>query len=438
MTRVREGLSRRAIFQRTAALAAGSALALAACQRQPSGAPTEARPAAVPPGKIVATNWIDHTEGMEAFAAEFPQIQVDYAPIDFAGHYKKVQTGAVAGAPVDAFWLHDAYATDYISNGLVRPVDDLVKRDKDVIEDIYPVALKYHTRQEKLYGIPQNLSVFMIYYDKDRFAEEGIAAPAADWTLETMLQAATKITRPGTDRWGIMVQTDPRGYWSFLRAHGGAWTDEQGTRSRLADAETIAGIQYIKDLFDRYKVAVRPEAIPAFWSRFQNRQAGMFFTLNSESAWNLRKTGTTFTWDLAAPPGGPRGRGVAQACTSWVLGEGGKQLEAAWFFTKWMTGEKGQRLLTRRNMIVASRKRVAEDPEVNPPPPASLKATSQAHGFADFYANPSVALPTLDKANRFNAALNTALSDIFSDKAGVRDALAAADALVKSQGIFDK
>ncbi|HEX2036813.1 MAG TPA: sugar ABC transporter substrate-binding protein [Chloroflexota bacterium] len=414
---------------------AGGVLATVACAR--ARGTGEGPPVGVPgPARLLASNWVDHSAAVQAYAQEFPQITVEYTPAGGTGpHYEKVQTSAVAGTPLDAFWLHDAMVTQLVGNGMVQPLDDLVKRDKEALDDIYPVALKYHTRDGKLYGIPQNLSIYMIYYDQDRFAEVGLPLPAADWTLEAWLEAATRLTRSGTERAGVTLQTDTRGYWMFLKAHGGAWLDETGTRSRLADPETIAGVQFIKDLLDRQKVAMRPAAGTREWVQLQERQAGMLVALNSEAAWNLRRANLPFRWDLAEPPKGPKGRGTAQAATAWVAGQGGKHPDAAWHFVKWMTAEKAQRLLAAQNALVASRKRVVEDATVTPPPPANLKATSNAHGYADFFANPAVVLPDPEKVTHFNAALGAALGDVFADRVPVRDALTAADTLLKQQGV---
>ncbi len=383
---------------------------------------------------------MDHAPAMQAYMQEFPQVKVDYTPMGGTGpHYEKVQASSVAGTPIDAFWLHDAMVTQLVGSGMVRPLDEYLKKEKDATDDIFPAALNYHTRNGKQYGIPQNLSIYMVYYDADRFQEVGVPAPKSDWTIEQFLDAAQKVARSGQDRTGLTLQADRRGYWMFVRAHGGAWLTEDGTRSRLAEPDTIAGVQYVKDLLDRHKVAARPRQGAREWVPLQERQAGMLIALNSESAWNLRKSQLPFKWDLAEPPKGAKGRGAAQAATAWVVGEGGKNLDAAWHFVKWMTGEKAQRLLSQQNALVASRRKVVEDAGVNPPPPANLKATSNAHSYAhsyaDFYQNPAVVLPSPEKVKQFDDALNAAITDIFADKASVRDALMQADAFVKQQGV---
>ena len=87
---------------------------------------------------------------------EFPAVKVAYvrAPSN-TEMYEKAKAGVVAGTPIDAFWLHDEAVTDLVGSGTVRPLDDLVKRDRDAVEDIYPIAIRYHTRDGKLYGVPQ-------------------------------------------------------------------------------------------------------------------------------------------------------------------------------------------------------------------------------------------------------------------------------------------
>src|SRR6185312_9599243 len=115
---------------------------------------------------------------------------------------------------------------------------------------------QYFKRQGKLYGIAQNLFVFILYYDQDRFAAAGVPAPTPDWSLTNWSDAAKRLANPASNQAGVVLGTDMRGYWMFLKAFGGGWTDAQGTRSRLADPETLTGMQFIKDLLDQ-KQAVR-------------------------------------------------------------------------------------------------------------------------------------------------------------------------------------
>ncbi|HET6343364.1 MAG TPA: extracellular solute-binding protein, partial [Myxococcota bacterium] len=382
------------------------------------------------------SNWVDHTTAINAYMKEFPAVRVSYVRAPTTDDlYAKATAGAIAGTPIDAFWLHDAFVSELVGKGTVRPLDEYVKRDKDAVEDIYPIALKYHTRNGKLYGVPQNLTVFVMYYDRDRFAEVGVPPPKAGWTLSEWQDAMTRIARSGPDRL-LNLPTERRGYYLFLKAHGGSWTDEAGKRSRLGDAETIAGVQYLKDLFDRLNLAVRPLPGEGDLPNFQRRQSAMHVGLTS-AIWALRKENVPFTWDLAEPPKGPKGQSTTQAATGWVLGEGGKNLDAAWHFVRWVTGEGPQRQLMQENALMSSRRKVVEDPKANQTPPENFKAMSAAHGMADYHANPTVVITNGEKAKAFSDALTAALSDIFANKASVKDALTAADQTVKQQNVFE-
>jgi ABC-type glycerol-3-phosphate transport system substrate-binding protein len=166
---------------------------------------------------------------------------------------------------------------------------------------------------------------------------------------------------------------------------------------------------------------------------FERRQASMHIGLSGSAGWDLRKGQVPFTWDLAEPPRGPKGQSTTQAATGWVLGEGGKNLDTAWHFVRWMTSESTARTLMQQNALMSSRRKVVEDPKANQTPPENFKAIASAHAMADFYANPTVAVQSLQGAKVFNDALNAAQSDIFADKASVKDALTAADQVVKQQ-----
>ena len=392
-----------------------------------------AQPSAAP-AQLVASQWTDQSAAVKAFSEQFPQIKVDYASLDYGKHYERVKSAAAAGQPEDAFWLDNTQVTAYVGGSLVQTIDDYVRRDPALSKAVFPTALQYFTRQGKLYGIGQNLSVFIVYYDQDRFAAAGVPLPTPDWTIDAWSDAARRLVSSGANQPGVLLGTDSRGYWMFLKAFGGGWTDPQGTRSRLADPETLAGMQFIKDLFDQ-KVAARPAA-NAPYGLFQNGSAGMMVQLNSEAAWGFRKAQLPFKWDLAEPPKGAKGRGTVEASEAWVLSAGGKHADAAWQFASFMTGEQAQRILTAANALVPSLPSVAQDPAVNPPPPANLKGVADAHGYADFDAVPGNVIGDPEKAKAFNDALSKALGDIFAGKASVHDALTQADTLVRQQHVF--
>jgi multiple sugar transport system substrate-binding protein len=393
-----------------------------------------AKQAGAAPVHIVVSQWTDQSPAIKAFGEQFPQVKVDYSSLDYAKHYERVKSAAAAGTPEDSFWLDNTQVSAYVGGGFVRAIDDFVGRDPAVSQGVFPSALQYFKRQGKLYGIAQNLSVFILYYDQDRFAAAGVPAPTPDWTLSAWSDAAQRLANPGAKQAGVVLGTDTRGYWMFLKAFGGGWTDPGGTRSRLADPETLTGIQFIKDLLDQQR-AVRPSAT-APYGLFQDGSAGMMAQLNSEAAWALRKAQTPFKWDLAEPPVGTKGRGTAEAGTGWVVSEGGKQLDAAWQFANWMTDAPAQTLLTAANALVPSMRSVAADPKVNPAPPANLKGVADAHGYADFDAVPSNVINDPTKAKAFNDAVSQALTLIFSGKASVHDALSQADSLVAQQKVF--
>ena len=57
---------------------------------------------------------------------------------------KKFQLLAAAGQPADVDWMDQANIGPFREQGLLRPLDPLIKRDRYALDDFYPMAQKIY------------------------------------------------------------------------------------------------------------------------------------------------------------------------------------------------------------------------------------------------------------------------------------------------------
>jgi multiple sugar transport system substrate-binding protein len=62
-------------------------------------------------------------------------------------------------------------------------------------EDFYPSALDQFTHQGQVWGLPSNITVNVMSYNKDLFDAAGLDYPSPNWTTSDFLELATALTR---------------------------------------------------------------------------------------------------------------------------------------------------------------------------------------------------------------------------------------------------
>jgi sn-glycerol 3-phosphate transport system substrate-binding protein len=195
------------------------------------------------------------------FQAQNPNITVK--PV-FSGGYNDVKTAiqtAIQGGakpPALAVMLAtDLY--DLMNAGYIEPMDAYLAgmKDKDAyLADFYPTFLENSRYDNKIWSIPFQRSLIVMYYNKDLFKASGIAAPDS-W--QALAEAAQKLTaRTGNDvtRWGIQWSSVGLPYWLFQPLAIGAGKNIVGssdTQVYYNAPEVIDAIKYYIALSQQYK-----------------------------------------------------------------------------------------------------------------------------------------------------------------------------------------
>jgi raffinose/stachyose/melibiose transport system substrate-binding protein len=180
----------------------------------PAAAPTSApAAAAAKPVKIswwhIATNdpgKADFQAIADAYTKAHPNVTIDITILENDAFKAKLTTAMQAGTPPDLFqsW-GGGVLKEYAKSGLVQELTPSLKGDWG--DSISRSGLDIYTFDGKTYGVPWNLAMVGIWYNKDNFSKAGIAAPPKTWA-ELMddakkLQAAgiTPIALGDKDKW---------------------------------------------------------------------------------------------------------------------------------------------------------------------------------------------------------------------------------------------
>lgn len=126
------------------------------------------------------------------FHEENPDVVVDLRMFDLAAG--GAPTLASMAATADCFqWYPNLQ--DPTQRGAVLSLEPFLDADDSIaLGDYYPQLLSSFTAQEQLWGLPADVTPFVIEYNRDLFDAAGLDYPAADWTWDDFLELAVALT----------------------------------------------------------------------------------------------------------------------------------------------------------------------------------------------------------------------------------------------------
>lgn len=353
----------------------------------------------------LTTMWKINPEFHEAIVEEFNSMQdrivVEMQPIASNGEQAEALLLQVAaGNPPDIVDFHPNYFYGFVRQGILLDLNPILSKDPDFdLDDIYEPVRESLTVDGKLYGIPQRISYYHLYYNADHFNEAGIAVPAADWTdaswnWDTYRQAAGRLSRDtngdgALDRIGGVFSGAVGNTVGWLAQGGARLFDKEYRELTLDTPEAIRTLEYLADGMTRGVFRI------ASWRNFAASEASMLF--ETPAVANLiRQSDMSSSWEVGALPQGPAGPATALQPVPYALvASSPHQAEAAEFF-KFLFGKEGSLRQSTAGLIVQPRRSVATE-EINRAvgPPFNVKSVYQALDFATPIPNHNQKFPEI-------------------------------------------
>lgn len=355
-----------------------------ACVQPPAGAPAQpaapAEPEAAEPVKIevyypvaVDAPIAKILEGyVDDFQAANPGVTVE--PV-FSGGYTDVKTTiqtTVEGGgqpPALAVMLAtDLY--DLVNGDYIIPLDDYINSmpDGPAYLDSFLAAYLANSRHDgKIWSIPFQRSVVVLYYNKDLFEEAGLEPPTS-W--DTWAEAAQKLAEREGDEFVRLGIEYPSGwpYWLFQPLAIGSGQNivgESSTAVYFDHPDVIEAAQFYIDLSQQYKAM--PEGVQANWgqapSDFASGQTAMIVHSSGSLAGILKQA--DFDVGVMPVPGQEEGAyaTVPGGGNLYILkGAPEAQQDAAWKFIEFLTQPEYIADFSTQTGYIATREGAYETP----------------------------------------------------------------------------
>lgn len=322
-------------------------------------------------GKTVITygSWIGASGAIEEIIAEFegkfPHIEVEFRQLEWGGEAAYLETltvQSIGGVAPDVMQISYALLPQMAQQGILKPIDVYLRRDAQEVDisDFVPIALEATSWNGQTYGLPFELGLWWVNFNKDAFAEAGLADPvqlyrAGEWTWNAMIDSARKITRRdgegNTLRWGLLTFPGDAGVYPWLWAFGGDLLDSEGTRSVIAQAASIAGISHLHQLMYEERILAFPDwmgipAVAADWgTTLTQGNFGMQPWWMSMIADYALFEGTWKYDQVPMPPGPLNPETIPSHIHTIAMWSGTEHPDEAWEFIKYLTGEGYERVI---------------------------------------------------------------------------------------------
>ena len=180
------------------------------------------------------------------FEAKNPgiNVRVDLQPWD--GRQEKITTALASGKGFDAVLLTPDQIPQYVQQGTLSPVDEVLEGSRDKFRK---TALDVLTNKDKLYGVPIYQTATAPIYNKAAFARAGITELPQTW--DEMKADAPRLAAQGIallDYAGGTQMTLNQSFYPLLWEAGGSVFNADGTSITINDDAGVSALQFLLDL----------------------------------------------------------------------------------------------------------------------------------------------------------------------------------------------
>ncbi|HHW08765.1 MAG TPA: sugar ABC transporter substrate-binding protein [Firmicutes bacterium] len=292
------------------------------------------------------------------FERENPDIKVNLEV--FKADYPHEQTilRIAAGNPPDVIDVHPSRLYEFISQGILADITEFAYRDADLADYFDPI-IESVSLKGRIYALPQRISTYVLFYNKDLFDNAGLNYPSRNWfdkswNWDTFYEAAKRLRRDTNgdgvyDVFGASFDRNIRGkIITFIFQSGNPIFDEDYTRFELFNESGLRALSFVQN-------GVLEGAFSS--AGFANSTSAMHIDIPPSML--TFKESASFNFDVAALPQGPAGPATIIQPVPFGVVAASKKQEAAWRFLNYFTNRKSSELWSKAGVIVQPRKSVA-------------------------------------------------------------------------------
>jgi ABC-type sugar transport system permease subunit/ABC-type glycerol-3-phosphate transport system substrate-binding protein len=352
-------------------LTAAGVLALVAA---PAGA------ADVPAGRTKLVFWNLFTTGtshetltelVRRFNERSDTWYVEQSDIPYTQLHAKMLPAIAGGVPPDVAIFDRYQVASYAARGAFVDLSIPARRDGIVAEKFFQAPWEECLYDGKLYAVPYDTDVRVLYYNRAMFREAGLDPNRPPKTWRELREYSKRITkRRGADRLDKVGYIPIWGNVGVLYLYGwqkgGRFTSPDGRTVTLNDPKVVESLQWVKEFVDEYGLGGLMSLQSGFGADAQNpfitgKVAMVVWDVGAVDT--ILRYGADLDWSTARCPYPEDGVPATwSGGFSLVLPSGTPHAEGAWAFCKHILSDESQRYMATSSNKLPALKSASNDP----------------------------------------------------------------------------
>ena len=273
------------------------------------------------------------------FEVKNPDIKIDFIHIP-QNYFQKLHLLFASNNAPDVIFLNNQYLPIYANAGMLEPI----KYNQSLYDEKIINALTWNDRR---YAVPRDISLLVIYYNKDLFDVAGVDYPKSGWSQKQMIKKALKIKKR-TDAFGISFEEEPLFYLPYVMSEGGSFFDLDGKK-------TQRGLKIYADLRKKYEVAPTRADIGSATMAQMFLQGKIAMHLSGRWLTPMYLQNAKFDWDIVEFPRGSNGSIVPLDVSGWALAKSSKHQDEALRFIYYLASKECIKHFVKTGLIIPAR-----------------------------------------------------------------------------------
>lgn len=192
------------------------------------------------------------TDAKESFEQEHPEVRIVIE--QSADHFDSLRAFESDEAPD---MIESGGWALFNKEGMFVDLNPYIAGVEGLEEDLYQGPMHVARHNGMLPGLPVDVSVPLIIYNKEMFERAGLAYPSEDWTWGEFVELGKKLTirdeRGVATQFGIGIGVDIEWYEPFVFRNGGTYLAPDGSTAR-GYADSPATVEAFRKIIDAYRI----------------------------------------------------------------------------------------------------------------------------------------------------------------------------------------
>lgn len=275
------------------------------------------------------------------FERQNPGIRVKFHHFEDYGN--RLRLSIAGGIAPDVMRMSLDSGPAYLRRGTNLALDDYIDGPDGIDrKDFIPILWEGLKVDGKTYGLPQDINIVGLFYNKDLFDTAKMDYPNENWTWDDLKRASDRLTKDndGDGRpevIGLHMGWGGGAFRPFLYQAGGRIWNEARTRTVIDSPEAVRALRFYKSLMKSYALTKSDSQRGGLGPDkfFEAGKVAMFLDGSWRSP-SLKKNAPDLKFGVAPLPKGEKALSVSTSCF-WGISRDTRHPEAAWKLAKFLS-----------------------------------------------------------------------------------------------------